>query len=78
MDPPNKNNRANRIHPLEAHMESQISEYSGYIALLEGLLCKHDEAHDKAIEVAIEELTHRIYRLKRKLKTNGLRWPSNL
>lgn len=75
MDSSTKNNH---VHPIEAYMESQISEYSGYIALLEGLLGKHDEAHDKAIEVAIGELTHRIYRLKRKLKTNGLWWPGNL
>lgn len=75
MDSSTKNNH---VHPIEAYLESQISEYSGYIALLEGLLGKHDEAHDKAIEVAIKELTHRIYHLKRKLKTNGLWWPGKL
>lgn len=75
MDSSTKNNH---VHPLEAYMESQISEYSGYIEILKGLLGKHDEVHDKAIEAAIEELTRRIYRLKRKLKTNGLWWPGNL
>lgn len=62
----------NRVHPREVYLRSKISEYSGYAELLKGLLGKHGETHDKAIEVAIGELTRRIYHLKRKLKTNGL------
>ena len=68
-------NRPNRVHPIEARLNDEISEYSGYIELLKELLGKHDEAHDKAIEVAIKELTHRIFMLKRKLSSPGRIWP---
>lgn len=71
MDSSTKNNRPpNRVHPREVYLRSKISEYSGYAELLKGLLGKHGETHDKAIEAAIEALSREIYSLQLKLKSD--------
>lgn len=70
-----QSNKNNHVHPIEACLESKISEYSGYVELLKGLLGKHGDTHDKAIEAGIEALTYRICNMKRKLSLPGRVWP---